>query len=187
MPCSSFLLLLLYFLPSLSQMDGWLINIIRYNVSASFGCLFTTGLHFPQVCKIHHLVTVNVYYTKLCQAMRFGDLPKWALELSKLVHSAVCTGHIKTGSDMNLSSENPQNEPLPFELLWREPLFDQLIANVYKPGEVCLIYHPSFLHIFQHIACPSFSLLFYSSWIIKDKAVECWTLSWGMIVQLNND
>ncbi|XP_078175618.1 2-oxoglutarate (2OG) and Fe(II)-dependent oxygenase superfamily protein isoform X1 [Carex rostrata] len=69
------------------------------------------------------------------QAMRFGDLPKWALELSRLVRSAVCTGEIRYRSDVNLSSENLQNDPLPFQLLWREPLFDQLIANVYKPGE----------------------------------------------------
>ncbi|XP_078175621.1 2-oxoglutarate (2OG) and Fe(II)-dependent oxygenase superfamily protein isoform X4 [Carex rostrata] len=68
------------------------------------------------------------------QAMRFGDLPKWALELSRLVRSAVCTGEIRYRSDVNLSSENLQNDPLPFQLLWREPLFDQLIANVYKPG-----------------------------------------------------
>jgi hypothetical protein len=26
--------------------------------------------------------------------------------------------------------------PLPSDLLWREPLFDELIANRYKPGEV---------------------------------------------------
>jgi hypothetical protein len=104
--------------------------------------------------------------------MRFGDLPKWAIELSRLVHSAVCTGHIEAGSDMNLSSKSSQNEPLPFELLWREPLFDQLIANVYKPGEVCLIHHLTFLHIFQHVASASFSLLSYASCVIKDKRLS---------------
>ncbi|KAJ3688497.1 hypothetical protein LUZ61_017661 [Rhynchospora tenuis] len=69
------------------------------------------------------------------QAMRFGDLPKWALELSRRVRSAVCTGDIRAGSELNLSTGSVQNDPLPFDLLWREPLFDQLIANVYKPGE----------------------------------------------------
>lgn len=87
---------------------------------------------------------------KCCQAMRFGDLPKWALELSRLVRSAVCTGEIRYRSDVNLSSENLQNDPLPFQLLWREPLFDQLIANVYKPGEVWVHLSSTFLHIFQH-------------------------------------
>ncbi|KAJ3681382.1 hypothetical protein LUZ60_015871 [Juncus effusus] len=62
------------------------------------------------------------------QAMRFGDLPKWALELSSLIREAVCAPDMKV-------DEHLQEGPLPSDLLWREPLFDQLIANVYKPGE----------------------------------------------------
>ncbi|XP_078175620.1 2-oxoglutarate (2OG) and Fe(II)-dependent oxygenase superfamily protein isoform X3 [Carex rostrata] len=86
--------------------------------------------------QIFFLQRINLLFSQLSiMAMRFGDLPKWALELSRLVRSAVCTGEIRYRSDVNLSSENLQNDPLPFQLLWREPLFDQLIANVYKPGE----------------------------------------------------
>ncbi|VVA99438.1 unnamed protein product [Arabis nemorensis] len=54
------------------------------------------------------------------QAMRFGDLPSWAMELSHLIHETV---------------ESVDLSVLPADLLWRDPLFDQLIVNLYQPGE----------------------------------------------------
>ncbi|CAN1168716.1 Uncharacterized protein L905 [Linum perenne] len=58
------------------------------------------------------------------QAMRFGDLPPWAIELSDSVREVVVLGEEVTGEG-----------PFSTHILWREPLFDQLIANVYQPGE----------------------------------------------------
>ena len=55
------------------------------------------------------------------KAMRFGDLPSWATELSDLILESV---------------ESVDLPVLPADLLWREPLFDQLIVNLYQPGEV---------------------------------------------------
>ncbi|KAK8943099.1 hypothetical protein KSP39_PZI009426 [Platanthera zijinensis] len=72
------------------------------------------------------------------QAMRFGDLPVWATELTRLVRKAVCFGEIAIVDGLELDCEDQLMEesgPFPFDLLWREPLFDQLIANVYQPGE----------------------------------------------------
>ncbi|CAH8273402.1 unnamed protein product [Arabidopsis lyrata] len=54
------------------------------------------------------------------QAMRFGDLPSWATELSDLIRETV---------------ESVDLPVLSADLLWREPLFDQLIVNLYQPGE----------------------------------------------------
>ncbi|CAH8352465.1 unnamed protein product [Eruca vesicaria subsp. sativa] len=54
------------------------------------------------------------------QAMRFGDLPSWATELSDLILESL---------------ESVELPVLPADLLWREPLFDQLIVNLYQPGE----------------------------------------------------
>ncbi|CAA7399905.1 unnamed protein product [Spirodela intermedia] len=56
------------------------------------------------------------------QAMRFGDLPIWASDLSDLIQEAAA-----------VSDAEPH--PIPGHLLWRDPLFDQLIVNVYAPGE----------------------------------------------------
>ncbi|KAH7655015.1 tRNA (carboxymethyluridine(34)-5-O)-methyltransferase protein [Dioscorea alata] len=56
------------------------------------------------------------------QAMRFGEIPEWAKELAGFVREAVCFSTV-------------EDQPLPSDLLWREPLFDQLIVNVYEPGE----------------------------------------------------
>lgn len=53
--------------------------------------------------------------------MRFGDLPSWATELSELILESV---------------ESVDLPVLPADLLWREPLFNQLIVNLYQPGEV---------------------------------------------------
>ncbi|CAN8237770.1 unnamed protein product [Cochlearia groenlandica] len=54
------------------------------------------------------------------QAMRFGDLPSWANKLSDLILETV---------------ESVDLQVLPADLLWRKPLFDQLIVNLYQPGE----------------------------------------------------
>lgn len=75
--------------------------------------------------------------------MRFGDLPPWAVELSALIHEAVCVGDASVGLDAEATKDDDNYEcPLPSDLLWREPFFDQMIANRYKPGEVwnCLIF-----------------------------------------------
>lgn len=64
--------------------------------------------------------------------MRFGDLPFWALELSNQIHEVVRFGNEET--------KNHDNDTclLPPQLLHRAPFFDQLIVNVYQPGEVRL-------------------------------------------------
>jgi hypothetical protein len=68
--------------------------------------------------------------------MRFGDLPSWAVELSTLIREAICVGDVSIGAHAELTIEDEDSCPLPSDLLWREPLFDQMIANRYKPGEV---------------------------------------------------
>lgn len=71
--------------------------------------------------------------------MRFGDLPGWAVEISRLVREAVWFSDTSSGEGKESSLGNHHEEscwPLPLDLLWREPLFDQLIVNVYNPGEV---------------------------------------------------
>lgn len=74
--------------------------------------------------------------------MRFGDLPPWAVELSTLVREAICVGSVDASVDTGWMNEDEDACPLPSDLLWREPLFDQLIANTYKPGEVWNCYSP---------------------------------------------
>ncbi|KAF8015090.1 hypothetical protein BT93_H0783 [Corymbia citriodora subsp. variegata] len=72
------------------------------------------------------------------QAMRFGSLPGWAIELSNSIREAVLLGDFVP--DFELSSADVHEDStlfpiLPLELLGREPLFDQLIVNLYQPGE----------------------------------------------------
>lgn len=69
------------------------------------------------------------------QAMRFGDLPSWAVELSALIREAICVGDAGVGLDAEVTNEDEDACPLPSDLLWREPFFDQMIANRYRPGE----------------------------------------------------
>ncbi|KAG2563921.1 alkylated DNA repair protein ALKBH8 homolog isoform X1 [Panicum virgatum] len=69
------------------------------------------------------------------QAMRFGDLPSWAVELSTLIREAICVGDVNIGVDSEMTNEDEDACPLPSDLLWREPFFDQMIANRYNPGE----------------------------------------------------
>lgn len=65
------------------------------------------------------------------QAMRFGDLPAWAKELSTCIHEIILY------SDYNPESiKMDEHECMfPSKLLHREPLFNQLIVNSYQPGE----------------------------------------------------
>ncbi|XP_051118700.1 uncharacterized protein LOC127242958 [Andrographis paniculata] len=59
------------------------------------------------------------------QAMKFGDLPDWAMELSYYIRE-----------DVAITSDNSKAACVfPSDLLWREPLFNQFIVNIYKPGE----------------------------------------------------
>ncbi|GMH26001.1 hypothetical protein Nepgr_027844 [Nepenthes gracilis] len=70
------------------------------------------------------------------QAMRFGDLPSWAIELSNSICEMASAGNYdsETG-DFATVNHNDAACVLPSHLLWRKPLFDQLIVNLYQPGE----------------------------------------------------
>ncbi|CAH9097138.1 unnamed protein product [Cuscuta europaea] len=76
------------------------------------------------------------------QAMRFGNLPEWAVELSNSIRQAIlfgggsstCVPYVPLKTN---SGNHKEFISFPPDLLWREPLFDQLIANVYQPGHTC--------------------------------------------------
>ena len=70
--------------------------------------------------------------------MRFGELPTWAFELSDSIREGVISSCHGALDPLEPESYTGQNEvcPFPSDILWREPLFDQLIVNVYHPGEV---------------------------------------------------
>ncbi|KAG0479042.1 hypothetical protein HPP92_013761 [Vanilla planifolia] len=70
------------------------------------------------------------FYLRFTGAMRFGDLPGWATDLTGLIRKAICFCALE-----NKDQLAEEFGPLSFDLLWREPLFDQLIVNVYQPGE----------------------------------------------------
>ncbi|XP_055813399.1 uncharacterized protein LOC129882921 [Solanum dulcamara] len=67
------------------------------------------------------------------QAMRFGDLPGWAVELSSSIHEVILFGNC--AAELENSEKGKEVCIFPRDLLWREPLFDQLIVNMYQPGE----------------------------------------------------
>uniref|UniRef100_M1AT61 Fe2OG dioxygenase domain-containing protein n=1 Tax=Solanum tuberosum TaxID=4113 RepID=M1AT61_SOLTU len=67
------------------------------------------------------------------QAMRFGDLPGWAVELSRSIHEVILFGSY--AAELENCEKGKEACIFPQDLLWREPLFDQLIANKYQPGE----------------------------------------------------
>lgn len=71
------------------------------------------------------------FFTCSLQVMRFGDLPMWATKLSDSIREEVLLS-----DDLPINDGDKDVCILPSELLWREPLFDQLIVNVYQPGEV---------------------------------------------------
>lgn len=87
------------------------------------------------------LVKTNYFQIKIfdnpMQAMRFGDLPPWIIELSDSVREGILLSYPAL-DPLDMGSKQRRNEiyPFPSNLLWREPLFDQLIVNVYHPGEV---------------------------------------------------
>ncbi|XP_059625692.1 uncharacterized protein LOC132268848 [Cornus florida] len=80
----------------------------------------------------------NGWFTEASQnqAMRFGDLPSWAIELSNSIREVVYfsdyASEFVEGATCN---DDKYACLLPSDLLWREPLFNQLIVNVYQPGE----------------------------------------------------
>ncbi|RWW83638.1 hypothetical protein BHE74_00007849 [Ensete ventricosum] len=87
--------------------------------------------------------------------MRFGDLPGWAVELSRLVREAVRYSDTSPGEGKESTLGNHHEEacwPLPLDLLWREPLFDQLIVNVYNPGEQGICAHVDLMRFDDGIA-----------------------------------
>ncbi|XP_059295095.1 uncharacterized protein LOC132048188 isoform X2 [Lycium ferocissimum] len=67
------------------------------------------------------------------QAMRFGDLPGWAVELSSSIHEVIVSDNYVAESEN--CEKGKEACIFPQDLLWREPLFDQLIVNMYQPGE----------------------------------------------------
>ncbi|KAI3409429.1 Fe2OG dioxygenase domain-containing protein [Psidium guajava] len=72
------------------------------------------------------------------QAMRFGSLPAWATGLSNSIREAILLGDFVPGFELSNADAYKDSclfPILPFELLGREPLFDQLIVNLYQPGE----------------------------------------------------
>ncbi|MFS8014293.1 hypothetical protein Hanom_Chr15g01342891 [Helianthus anomalus] len=75
------------------------------------------------------------------QAMRFGDLPAWANELSTCIRELIRYSNYDLESTDITSEMDGQDCVFPSTLLNREPLFNQLIANSYQPGEVRLSYH----------------------------------------------
>lgn len=69
--------------------------------------------------------------------MRFGNLPEWATELGHSIRDAVLfSNYVSECKDSVTCDRGKKACILPSEILWREPLFDQLILNVYQPGEV---------------------------------------------------
>ncbi|TVU23738.1 hypothetical protein EJB05_26117, partial [Eragrostis curvula] len=40
------------------------------------------------------------------QAMRFGNLPSWAVELSVLIREAICVGDVSVGTDAELANDD---------------------------------------------------------------------------------
>ncbi|TVU23748.1 hypothetical protein EJB05_26128, partial [Eragrostis curvula] len=47
------------------------------------------------------------------EAMRFGDLPSWAVELSMLIREAIFVGDVSVGADVELMNEDEDSCPLP--------------------------------------------------------------------------
>ncbi|XP_024982327.1 uncharacterized protein LOC112518742 isoform X2 [Cynara cardunculus var. scolymus] len=72
------------------------------------------------------------------QAMRFGDLPAWAKELSTCVLELIrYSDYDPESMDTNTCQIDKQECIFPSELLHRVPLFNQLIVNSYQPGNLC--------------------------------------------------
>ncbi|KAF3622332.1 putative DEAD-box ATP-dependent RNA helicase 24 [Capsicum annuum] len=67
------------------------------------------------------------------QAMRFGDLPGWAVELSSSIHEVILFSNY--AAELENYETGKEACIFPQDLLWREPIFDQLIVNMYQPAE----------------------------------------------------
>lgn len=90
---------------------------------------------FPQLLSLT-LFTLRVLKScnsPLHQAMRFGNLPVWAEALSGTIHKSV----IEFAGSLDIDTPDSET-PLAPPLLWRDPLFDQMIVNSYQPGEVSM-------------------------------------------------
>ncbi|XP_073156106.1 uncharacterized protein P8A3.02c isoform X2 [Henckelia pumila] len=105
------------------------------------------------------------------QAMRFGDLPCWAIELSYNIRENVLfCGCVPEFTDSITVDKNEKACPFPQEILWREPLFNQLIVNKYQPGEgICA--HIDLMQFEDGIAIISLE----SSCVMHFTRVECET------------
>lgn len=90
--------------------------------------------------------------------MRFGDLPEWAVELSSSIHEAILFDNCV--AELDNCEKGKEACIFPQDLLWRKPLFDQLIVNMYRPGEVR--FYP-FTELFFHRS------VFYHSTIVQLK------------------
>lgn len=71
------------------------------------------------------------------QAMRFGDLPAWAIKICNAIREVVLSEDFSELMDTASYAEDEVPSILPPSILWREPLFDQLIVNIYQPGNLC--------------------------------------------------
>ncbi|KAK3041498.1 hypothetical protein RJ639_000475 [Escallonia herrerae] len=69
------------------------------------------------------------------QAMRFGDLPAWATELCNSIREVVQFSDFVSETWDKSFNKVKEACIFPSDLLWREPLFNQLIVNIYQPGE----------------------------------------------------
>ncbi|RRT81426.1 hypothetical protein GW17_00011315 [Ensete ventricosum] len=72
-----------------------------------------------------------------------------------LVREAVRYSDTSPGEGKESTLGNHHEEacwPLPLDLLWREPLFDQLIVNVYNPGEQGICAHVDLMRFDDGIA-----------------------------------
>ncbi|CAN4093087.1 unnamed protein product [Withania somnifera] len=86
------------------------------------------------LCKDFYLLINNqTCYHQSNKAMRFGDLPGWAVELSRCIHEVILFSNYV--AELDNCEEGKEACIFPQDLLWREPLFDQLIVNMYQPGE----------------------------------------------------
>ncbi|KAL6515990.1 hypothetical protein OROGR_019295 [Orobanche gracilis] len=70
------------------------------------------------------------------QAMRFGDLPLWANAISYIIRESILLhGFSSEATDSMSDGTSKESCLLPSDLIWRNPLFDQFIVNIYQPGE----------------------------------------------------
>lgn len=94
--------------------------------------------------------------------MRFGELPSWAIELSDSIRDVVLSSYRDVLDPVELGSCNGLNEAFPFlpDLLSKDPLFDQLIVNLYHPGEVMKYTHTMWIYMTHKYMCVCVSIHF---------------------------